>query len=124
MRLRQQQGFTLIEVLVALSIVGIALIAGFKATGALTHNAQRQSAQLLGQLCAENALVSLRLLHQIPGIGETKSICTQGGQSLEVTRTVQATPNPNFVRVDVQVSIAVGQTQEPVMRLSTLLGRN
>ena len=35
------QGFTLIEVLVALVIVAIALGAGIKAAGALTNNAQR-----------------------------------------------------------------------------------
>lgn len=33
------RGFTLIEVLVALVIVAIALGAGIKAAGALTHNA-------------------------------------------------------------------------------------
>ena len=38
-----QRGFTLIEVLVALGIVAIALMAGMQATGALTRNAQRQS---------------------------------------------------------------------------------
>jgi general secretion pathway protein I len=35
--------FTLIEVLVALGIVAIALVAGLQATAALTNNAQRQS---------------------------------------------------------------------------------
>jgi general secretion pathway protein I len=48
------RGFTLIEVLVALGIVAIALLAGTQATSALTRNAQRQTDMLLGQLCAEN----------------------------------------------------------------------
>eukprot|EP01041_Mallomonas_annulata_P022577 gene22577-42909_t len=36
------KGFTLIEVLVALGIVAIALMAGLQATGALSNHAQRQ----------------------------------------------------------------------------------
>ena len=40
-------GFTLIEVLVALGIVAIALVAGLQATSALTRNATRQSNVLL-----------------------------------------------------------------------------
>ena len=63
------RGFTLIEVLVALGIVAIALVAGLQATMALTNNAQRQSDVLLAKVCAENELVRLRLTRQFPGIG-------------------------------------------------------
>ena len=41
--MRQPRGFTLVEVLVALGIVAIALLAGLQATNALTRNAARQS---------------------------------------------------------------------------------
>ena len=54
------RGFTLIEVLVALGIVAIALIAGTQATMALTRNAQRQSDVMLAQICAENELINPR----------------------------------------------------------------
>ncbi len=114
------QGFTLVEVLVALTIVGVALLAGLKATGALTLHAQRQSDVLLGQLCAENALYQIRLSRQMPGVGESSRECVQGGQSFTLVLNVQATPNPNFVRVDAQVRNAT----EPVLRLSTIVGRN
>jgi general secretion pathway protein I len=114
------QGFTLVEVLVALTIVGVALLAGLKASGALTLHAQRQSDMLLGQLCAENALQQIRLSRQMPGVGETSRECMQAGQTFALTLNVQPTPNPNFVRVDAQVRNA----DEPVLRLSTIVGRN
>ena len=44
------RGFTLIEVLVALGIVAIALMAGLKATAALSRNADRQTLALLAQI--------------------------------------------------------------------------
>ena len=58
---RANAGFTLIEVLVALGIVAIALIAGLQATTALTRNAERQSDMLLAQICADNELAKVRL---------------------------------------------------------------
>ncbi len=117
---RRLRGFTLVEVLVALTIVGVALLAGLKAAGALTLHAQRQSDVLLGQLCAENALHQIRLSRQMPGVGETRRECQQAGQTFTVVLSVQPTPNPNFVRVDAQVR----NTDEPVLRLSTIVGRN
>ena len=113
-------GFTLIEVLVALSIVAIALLAGLQATGALGRNAERQTQAMLGQICAENELIRLRLLRQLPDVGNRQSDCTQGGQTLQVGVTVQTTPNPNFRRVDARIS----QQGQTVLQLSTVMGRN
>lgn len=114
------RGFTLIEVLVALGIVAVTLLAGLKATGALSHNAQRQTLAMLGQICAENELGRLRLLRQLPNIGSSQTECPQGAQNLRVELQVQATPNPNFRRVDARVS----HQDVPVLQLSTIMGRN
>lgn len=114
------QGFTLIEVLVALGIVAVALLAGLKATGALSRNAERQTLAMLGQICAENELTRLRLLRQLPGTGTVQAECPQAGQPLQVTLEVQTTPNPNFRRVDAKVS----HLGTPILQLSTVMGRN
>ena len=112
-------GFTLVEVLVALSIVAIALMAGLQATAALTRHAQRQSDILLAQICAENELIKVRLARQMPGVGDTRIACVQAGQDFVVALAVRTTPNPNFSRVDAQVL----KDEAPVLRLSTVVGR-
>ena len=112
-------GFTLVEVMVALSITAIALVAGLKAAGALADNAARQSRVMLGQICAENALNELKLTRQFPGAGDSTLACEQAGQAFEVTLAVRATPNPNFRRVEA----IVRQQQLTVVQVSTLIGR-
>ena len=115
----QVRGFTLIEVLVALTIVATALLSGLKATGALQHNAERQTLALLGQVCAENELARLRLLRQLPGTGISQSECPQAGLRLGLELQVQATPNPNFRRVEARVA----EDGSPLLQLSTVVGR-
>lgn len=110
-------GFTLIEVLVALAIVAIALLAGLQATTALTNNAMRQSDVLLALVCAENELVRIRLQQQMPDVGDKTSLCEQAGRGLQVTLSVQPTPNPKFRRVDTQIS----DSSTPLLRLSTVV---
>ena len=116
---RHTRGFTLIEVLVALGIVAIALVAGLQATSALINNAMRQSSVLLAHVCAENELVKVRLSKQMPGVGETRVSCEQGSQTFEVAVSVLPTPNPSFRRIDAQVF----EGAWPVLRLSTVVGR-
>jgi general secretion pathway protein I len=116
---RRADGFTLVEVLVALSIVAIALTAGVQATLALTRNAERQTDTLLAHICAENEMVKLRLSRQMPGVGDTRVPCEQAGQNLSVAVQVRPTPNPNFRRVDAQVF----NGEAPILRLSTVVGR-
>ena len=115
---RLARGFTLIEVLVALGIVAIALVAGLQATMALTNNAQRQSDVLLAQICAENELVRLRLIRQLPPIGEASFPCEQAGRVFSGSLSVAVTPNPSFRRVDARVR----DGEFTVMRLVTVMG--
>jgi general secretion pathway protein I len=120
---QSKQGFTLIEVLVALGIVAIALMAGLLSTDALSRNAARQSTQWLAQICAENEFSRLRLSRQVPPVGESSASCLQADLDLQVNLSVQVTPNPNFRRVDARVVQRSGSDSTPLLQLSTVLGR-
>lgn len=112
------RGFTLIEVLVALGIVALALVSGLQATMALTQNSQRQADVLLAQLCAENALIRMRLSRQLPPIGPSDFSCDDVGRAFSGSMVVSSTPNPIFRRVDAQVR----DGDFTVMRITTLVG--
>ena len=114
----RRQGFTLIEVLVALAIVGIALVAGLQATMSLTNHAQRQSDTLLAQLCAENEPVRVRLSRQMPALGSATFACEQAGRSFTGRLSVTPTQNPSFRRVDAQVL----DDEHIVLRVATIIG--
>ena len=115
-----QRGFTLIEVLVALGITAVALMAGLQATGSLSRNAERQTVSMLGQICADNQLIALRLRRQLPDTGNTSVECMQAGRPLQVEVSVRPTPNPNFRRVDARVL----DQGAYVLQVSTVMGRN
>ena len=115
-----QRGFTLIEVLVSLGITAVALMAGLQATGSLSRNAERQTVSMLGQICADNQLIALRLRRQLPDTGNTSVECTQAGRLLQVEVSVRPTPNPNFRRVDARVL----DQGAYVLQVSTVMGRN
>ncbi len=114
------RGFTLIEVLVALTIVAITLGAGIKAAGALTGNAQRLGEVSAAQWCADNQLSGLKLSGQYPDVGDGDFSCEQLGRTYPGKLVVRPTPNPNFRRVDAQVSDEQGHT---LLVISTVLGR-
>jgi len=116
---QRMAGFTLVEVLVALAIVAVTLIAGLQATSSLTRNAERQADRLLAQLCAENALAQVRLSQQLPDVGDSTRPCEQAGRVLELRLLVQTTPNPNFRRVEARLA----RDGTPLLQLSTVLGR-
>ena len=112
----------MIEVLVALGIVSIALLAGMRATDSLVNNAQRLSDVLLGQVCVENELIKVRLSKAFPEVGDSTFSCEQAGKTMNGKMTVISTPNPSFRRVDAEV-FHLEKTDSSIIKISTIVGR-
>jgi general secretion pathway protein I len=96
-------GFTLLEVLVALAIVGTALGASLRAVGSLTQNSSNLRLSLMATWSAENRLSQIRMAKEWPPTGNRSFDCPQGGVAFVCQESVFATPNPAFRRVEVSV---------------------
>ena len=96
-------GFTLLEVLVALVIVGTALGASLRAVGSLTSNSAGLRASMMATWSAENRLVQIRLEREFPGVGKRSFDCPQGDLKLVCQEEVLVSPNPRLRRVEVSV---------------------
>jgi general secretion pathway protein I len=131
MHMTRHAGFSLIEVLVAIGIVAMAMMAGMAVSMTLTRFAERQPELVLAQLCAQNEYARLRLQHQFPELGDTITSCTQGGREFSVRLSVTATENPDFrqIRTQIQQSgasnlgAAASETQQVLLSVSTVIGR-
>ena len=119
---RLARGFTLLEVLVALVIVGTALGASLRAVGSLTRNSEDLRGAMMATWSAENKLTQIRLGSEFPDIGESDFPCPQGDLQLVCHETVLSTPNPFFRRVE----ISVANSQYPdrsIVKLNQLVPR-
>ena len=96
-------GFTLLEVLVALVIVGTALAAGLRVVGSLTTNSAGLRASMMATWSAENRLVQIRLGREFPEIGKRSFPCPQGDLNLMCEEEVLVSPNPLLRRIEVSV---------------------
>lgn len=99
-------GFTLVEVLVALAIVAIALLAALRAAGQGTGNVGELRSRLLAGWVAENLLAEHRARGDWLPLGMNRGKEREGGIEFAWRTEVIATPNSEFRRVDVFVSVA------------------
>ena len=106
---RQRNGFTLLEVLVALVIVGTALGASLRAIGSLTQNSTDLRVAMMATWSAENRLTQIRLAREWPPLGQRGFDCPQGDLLLRCEEDILATPNPAFRRVQVTVVDTAGR---------------
>jgi general secretion pathway protein I len=111
-------GFTLVEVLVALAIVAVALLAGLRAVGTMAQSGTELKLRLLAQVAAENRIAELRAARAFPAVGRRTVTCPQGRMPFECVEETKSTPNPLFRRIE--VSVYAGRDREH--RLAELVG--
>ncbi len=101
-------GFTLLEVLVALTILAVALTAALRSAMALTNNVRDIRWKQYALMTAENRLIELQLGAGAIRIGVSGFSCEQGGATFSCEQIIRPTPNPFFDRVEVTVRSSDG----------------
>ena len=116
----RNSGFTLVEVLVALAIVSIALMAALRAAGQGTSAAGELRLRLFASWVAENRLAEHRARGDWLALGITRGAQSQGGYEYAWREEVIATPNTAFRRIDVFV-FAPAEESRALARLTGFL---
>ena len=98
-----ERAFTLVEVLVALAIVSIALLAALRAAGQGTQSADELRLRLLASWVAQDAIAERRARGDWPSPGIHRGARRQGGLDFALREDVSALPHGAFRRVDVVV---------------------
>lgn len=121
------RGFTLIEVLIAMTIVAVALMAAIRAAGGMTESARLLRERTLALWSAENRLAQIRVQRDFPDVGRRVFDCPQGDLALRCQEDVYSSPNPGFRRVEIQVFDASprssGQRLARLMAFATMQQR-
>jgi len=112
------QGFTLVEILVALAIVAIALTAGMRALTQATDSAAALKARTLGLWVAQNRLAAAQIATPWPALGSYSGDAQEAGATFSWQATISPTPNPAFRRID----IVVAEPQLPDYAIARLTG--
>jgi len=120
-RLRKQDGFTLIEVLVALAIIAVAMSAAVRVAGLMTQSNGLLRDRSIALLAAQTRLAELRLEGRF-GLGVKVFECDQGRLKLRCEQTIVQAGDARLLKVSVQV-LDRSRDAPPLARLETMLGR-
>ena len=99
------------EVLVALAIISIALLAALRAAGQGTNNVAEMRTHLLAGWVAENLLMEQRARGDWPSTGIVRGAQSQGNLEFNWREEIIGTPNPAFRRVDIFVFAASDESR-------------
>jgi len=100
---KRRTGFTLVEVLVALAILAIALIAALRAGSVGVSNSAEIRDRLLAGWVAQNRLAEHRGRRDWIPVGVYQGQAAQGGMLFRWEEKINSTPNSQFLRVEIRV---------------------
>ena len=103
-----EQGFTLLEMLVALAVFSLAALALVRLQGVTLRTAADLDSKALGQIVARNLMVEVQTDAAPPSIGSEEGDVENGGRRWHWVRMVKATSDKRLLQVDLTVSGQAG----------------
>lgn len=115
---RQQQGFTLLEVMVALTILAVVAVSASQASQSYLNSVDNMKSRTRAYFIAQNTLATLRIEQKVP-MGVDVQKIDMAGRTWQVT----ITPSKSQTATSTQVSIGVApaDSNNNLVTLETLL---
>lgn len=111
-----QSGFTLLEMLVAISVLSIAALALVRLDAFTLRSTADLSASTAAQIVASNKAVDFATDPAAPTIGVAQDVVSNGGQSWRITSRIAATADPSLLRIDIAVTGNGGRANLTIIR--------
>ena len=122
MKFRYMQGFTLLEVLIALAVLALSMGAVIEATSDYTGNQSYLRDRTLAMWVARNVLVRFQVEGEWLSVGERKGTEEMGNQEWRWMTRISQTEEAELRRLDVEVyPVDSDDDENPVSVLSGFL---
>ena len=120
---RRTGGFTLLEVMVAMTVLALTMGAVIKAVGGYTANQAYLRDRTLADWVARNVLVEQQVKDAWPSVGELKGTAEMSGREWRWIGTVSQTDEQDLRRLDVKIRPIDAEDSQPIAVLSGFLRR-
>lgn len=99
----RQRGFTLMEVLVAMTILSLSLLAAIKVATEVSTSAVQLQDKTFAQWVALNKLAEFRLQDGFPASGKSDGEAELGGRTWHWVMEIKTTPNKDILQLEASV---------------------
>lgn len=123
MRANRQSGFMLIEVLIAMTVIALAMSAIIRTASTSAFNTAHIRDKTFAHWVAENHMEELRIKGGFPDKGEDESEAELGGRKWKILTQIQETPDEDMRRINIKVRGPDDPKNTSVTLLTGFMGR-